>query len=235
MSHWCQDDVHLVVYDHIHTLYVYATQVATSVTPFNMDGRAFIRAVSGNTMSVDSTVSPHTPANPTTPLQQQHHGTTPPCDQRGPHSAATPAASQEPQSMVYQHAVMNLPASAIEFVDAFHGAFDAALWDGRPMPMVHCYAFQRAGETQQGMCDGCVVQEDWKHLYGRCCVRCVHQQHVHPLVALYRSVEQAAGVFGWYIRCRASCASCTQRGAQQGHGVHIVCSTSSGGIWYRCI
>ncbi len=98
-------------------------QVADRVVAYNMDGRAFIRAVGGNT----------SPSNP-------------PADP--PPSADAP--SDTPSPVIYQHAVMNLPASAIEFVDAFHGAFDATAWEGRPLPMVHCYAFQRVGETEQG-------------------------------------------------------------------------------------
>lgn len=44
---------------------------------------------------------------------------------------------------------MNLPVSAIEFLDAFRGAFDRAAWEG-PLPCVHCYCFQRKDETQAG-------------------------------------------------------------------------------------
>jgi hypothetical protein len=45
---------------------------------------------------------------------------------------------------------MNLPASAIEFLDAFGGAFDPAAWAGRPLPLVHCYTFKKATETEAG-------------------------------------------------------------------------------------
>ena len=45
---------------------------------------------------------------------------------------------------------MNLPASAVEFLDAFHGAFDPAVWRGR-LPWVHCYTFSKC-ETPQGAC-----------------------------------------------------------------------------------
>ena len=49
--------------------------------------------------------------------------------------------------LVFQHAVMNLPASAVEFVDAFRGAFDPEVHRGK-LPMVHCYTFKRAAETE---------------------------------------------------------------------------------------
>ena len=63
---------------------------------------------------------------------------------------------------------MNLPASAVQFLgaaplwratfiseslyrlfaDAFAGAFTAPHWEGRSLPLVHCYSFLRVGETE---------------------------------------------------------------------------------------
>ncbi len=38
---------------------------------------------------------------------------------------------------------MNLPASAIEFLDAFRGAFPRSSWGQQPLPLIHCYAFSK--------------------------------------------------------------------------------------------
>ena len=51
----------------------------------------------------------------------------------------------------FDHIVMNLPATAVEFLDALHGSFDPLLWKDHPLPMVHVYAFLKSSETVEDL------------------------------------------------------------------------------------
>ncbi|KAM4125259.1 hypothetical protein ACB094_01G295500 [Castanea mollissima] len=46
------------------------------------------------------------------------------------------------------HVIMNLPASALQFLDVFSGIIKRKFWKG-PLPWIHCYCFMRANESQE--------------------------------------------------------------------------------------
>ncbi|XP_042411310.1 tRNA (guanine(37)-N1)-methyltransferase 1-like isoform X1 [Zingiber officinale] len=46
------------------------------------------------------------------------------------------------------HVIMNLPASALEFLDVFKDLIQREQWRG-PLPWIHCYCFMRTTETKE--------------------------------------------------------------------------------------
>lgn len=54
------------------------------------------------------------------------------------------------QGLIFQHIIMNLPATAIEFLDCLKGEFDFNIWDAHDMPFIHVYSFLPDTETYTG-------------------------------------------------------------------------------------
>ena len=62
-------------------------------------------------------------------------------------SFGAPNESTPPSGALFDHIVMNLPATALEFLDCLKFSFDRKTWENRTLPMVHAYAFRPPGHT----------------------------------------------------------------------------------------
>ena len=114
------------------------------VTADCMDGREFIRRATKRLASGDRTVA--IPQRTKTPRQQQRRGKSPP-------GKAPERVLKAPET--FQHYVMNLPASAVEFLDAFKGTYAGRSKEFTPytetkLPMIHVYCFSEQKETEEG-------------------------------------------------------------------------------------
>lgn len=154
-------------------------RVGGKVLPFNMDGRQFMRLAAGGQLDVAAAAAVVPPAAPKAkPGQQQkpgQHGEQqqqrqqrqeaqqpPPAgqasapagagqqqQQQEQHAAGTAGAAADGSGR-FQHIVMNLPAAAVDFLDALMGAFSPELWEGHPLPLVHVYTFTKGEEELAG-------------------------------------------------------------------------------------
>jgi tRNA (guanine37-N1)-methyltransferase len=100
-------------------------KVGARVRTYNLDGRAFVLALLA-------------PA-PTGEAEGEVTAAT---------ATAAAAAASAPLSFgCFSHVLMNLPASALTFLDVFVGAFDRTRWTA-PLPRVHCYCFSKADDPR---------------------------------------------------------------------------------------
>jgi tRNA (guanine37-N1)-methyltransferase len=154
------------------------------VLPFNIDGRAFMRQAAAGHLDVAAAaavVPPPADAGKKQERQQkqqqaaaQHDGQTAADDAQPaataapmamPVEAVQPAAAATSGSRVFHHIVMNLPAAAVEFLDALHGSFCPQLWQGQHLPLVHVYTFAKGEEELAGGRSwGCYCCVLWLHL-----------------------------------------------------------------------
>ncbi|ERF68525.1 hypothetical protein EPUS_05664 [Endocarpon pusillum Z07020] len=119
-------------------------KVEDFVTADCMDGREFIRRATKELAGRDTMVI--VPQRTMMPRQRQRRSKSPPWK-------ASVRVLKAPKT--FQHYVMNLPASAVEFLDAFKGTYAGRSKEFTPytetkLPMVHVYCFSEQKETEEG-------------------------------------------------------------------------------------
>lgn len=124
---------------------VQRNRVQDFVTPFNQDGRDFIRFAAKSLLESDPvTVT----INPKPRRERKRKA-----DESQGEQQPLPHAQQYPRPSIVDHYVMNLPATAIEFLDAFRGLYTGkeSLFTphtSQPLPMIHVYCFSGHSENE---------------------------------------------------------------------------------------
>ncbi|KAJ3103331.1 hypothetical protein HDU97_010236 [Phlyctochytrium planicorne] len=117
-------------------------KVGHLLRPYNMDGREFIKsslADLNNESVIQELVSKIPPPKEIRPKKKEPDGAL----AKGPAQAPRPKYS-EPGFKLFNHYVMNLPGTAIEFLDSFWGllySYRDKISIDQAMPIIHCHCF----------------------------------------------------------------------------------------------
>ncbi|KAJ5336863.1 uncharacterized protein N7506_004885 [Penicillium brevicompactum] len=119
---------------------VVRNKVQDFVTPSNMDGREFIRTSGQKLLDAEPL---------TITIQQKAHRD----KKRKLENSAPPPPQTYTRPNVVDHYVMNLPATAIEFLDAFPGLYAGkeelfTPSTGQKLPMIHVYCFSGHSDNE---------------------------------------------------------------------------------------
>lgn len=129
-------------------------QVTALVRAFNEDGREFIRLAARRLLE-----DPLPGYKPHKSIRERELERKARSQANGPQRPPSPSA---PPRRSIDHFVMNLPDTAIEFLDAFRGILSpdqlgdvdrSGVYDESSMPMVHCYCFTRELEPDMAEVD----------------------------------------------------------------------------------